>query len=416
MNGPSRREDTRNVTLIAGAGLLGLVGTAAIAAALAGPAEDHARRDIVRVRQAPAFEVPAAEAATFEAVDRLYGHVRTRTGEVHTGLLRWDRNEASWADVLDAVKGDRTSGIRFGHLRAIEPTGPRTARMVLRSGGVVELSGDASDLGTGLRSLTVESPGSDAVRLSWSDLDRVEFEPAPPGLLTGEARLHGTLSTRSGHEFTGYLAWNVTDVYTTDALDARARGGVRRIRYHAIAALHRRGGGNAVAVLTDGSRLELRDGEDIGRSSAGVTVSDPGLGEVKVPWNELASVRLHPPETPTGLGDFDEDGSLSGTVVTEDGDAHTGIVVWDRDEAASWEMLHGSSGGIEFQVEFGRIAHIARAGSGALVELRDGRTFHLTGSNDVDASNQGILVRGNDTVVALAWRDFAELTLDHGDR
>lgn len=420
MNGPSRREDARNITLIAGGGLLGVLGTAALAAAFTEPLAAPTRHDVIRVRvEAPPpkpapREAAPTEAGPFEATDRLYGHVETRVGAVHTGLIRWDRNEGSWSDVLDAMKAERRAGLRFGHIRAIEPTGRRSARITLGSGGVIELSTRGTDLGATLREVVVDDPESGPVRLEWGDLERVELEPAPPDLVPSEGRLHGTLTTRSGLRFTGHVAWSVTDIYTSDVLDVRDRTGARHIPFGSIASIQRHDSRGAVVVRTDGSSLTLRGGADIGSSNDGITVSDPGLGEVKVTWNELASVRFHPAETVAPAKDFDGGGPMRGTVITEGGDSHSGIVVWDRDEAASWEMLDGSDRGVEFQVEFGNIARVAKTDSGALVELRDGRTLHLTSSNDVTASNRGVLVGGGGSIVDVPWRRFAELRLDPG--
>jgi len=34
---------------------------------------------------------------------RIYGKIYTLDDEVYEGLIRWDRNEVSWVDVLDGV-------------------------------------------------------------------------------------------------------------------------------------------------------------------------------------------------------------------------------------------------------------------------------------------------------------------------
>ena len=36
--------------------------------------------------------------------DRIYGRVTTAGGDVYEGYLRWDRNEGSWADLLNGTK------------------------------------------------------------------------------------------------------------------------------------------------------------------------------------------------------------------------------------------------------------------------------------------------------------------------
>jgi hypothetical protein len=69
---------------------------------------------------------------------------------------------------------------------------------------------------------------------------------------------------------------------------------------------------------------------------------------------------------------------------------------------------------VDYDVELARVLSIERSGPSAVrVALRDGRSLHLEGSNDVDERNQGIFVlaEGRDTVL-VPWSDFARLTLD----
>ena len=63
-------------------------------------------------------------------------------------------------------------------------------------------------------------------------------------------------------------------------------------------------------------------------------------------------------------------------------------------------------------VEFGQIARIERSSWGVEVELKDGRTFELDGSNDVDDGNRGIAVETDEGTTLVRWDDFAEIWLD----
>ena len=36
--------------------------------------------------------------------DRIWGQVHTKSGEVHEGFIRWNRNEVSWVDILGGSK------------------------------------------------------------------------------------------------------------------------------------------------------------------------------------------------------------------------------------------------------------------------------------------------------------------------
>ena len=98
--------------------------------------------------------------------------------------------------------------------------------------------------------------------------------------------------------------------------------------------------------------------------------------------------------------------------MTESGESLTGTVRWDDDEASTWEMLDGRSRGVDFEIEFAQIARIERSGRGALVTLTDGRSFELSGSNDVNDGNRGILVDTRSGVRKVRWEDFRELRLE----
>ena len=369
------------------------------------------------------YEVePAVSSLAYRVVtplsgaNRLYGTVHTVGGEHLTGYIRWDRNEGSWTDLLDANKpmergGSSVSGIRFGHVDEIEVLSNRAALFKLKSGEEVELRARASDLGTGLRALTIDHDGGSHSELRWRDLERVEFEEAPSDSRPAEGRLFGTLTTRSGMEFTGYIAWDVDEIYSSDVLDGDLDGERLRIPFGAIASIERHASWAALVQLHDGEELILDGRADVDDSNSGISVSDPALGQIKVDWDEFESVRFHGADTEDGFSVMDGGGRIEGTVITEDGQQLSGTIRWDRDEAYTWEMLNGSVDDVEFNVEFGMIANIVKTMAGAEVTLRDGRIFELSESNDVDDGNRGIVVETERREVEVEWDDFRQLTL-----
>ena len=266
--------------------------------------------------------------------------------------------------------------------------------------------------------------------------------------------MHGTVTTGRGLEFTGLVAWDVDEIFAADVLDGdvrvaadagdaawrdgragvedRGRRGRRPGRRHwryrprlerlqvPFAAIHsiEHNGLISVAVeLHDGERLVMGGTNDVDRSNRGVTVSDPGLGQVTIPWESFSRVQFSGPGDPgtpdaATHADFDGGRPLRGTVITMSGEALAGDIRWDDDEHRSWELLNGASAGVDFQIEFSKIDRIARTPGGAEVTLRDGRGYELSGSNDVDSGNRGIVVtspRGGERVVE--WSDFRELRL-----
>ena len=433
---PTLAEDARNLVLIGGSALAGVLATIALAGP--GPQPSPPRAAIV-LPTAPALDYELVE--PLSGANRLYGTVRTRGGQTHTGYLRWDRNEASWGDLLDLtrVDGSRSglAGIRFGHVEHILATGRSEAVFALRSGELATMRGRSSDLGRGMRSLVVSPPrgagpaeafgagptaaspagpaaaSPAATTLEWSDIRQITFQAAPADARPRGGRLHGTLTTASGMEFTGFITWDVDEVYSTDILDGETSAHEYEIPFGAIESISRNGRRSAQVVLHSGESLELSGTNDVNRSNRGITVSDPALGQVKVGWDDFAAVRFHGAFAEESRADFNGGEPLHGTVRTVSGDEFAGTITWDRDETRSWEMLSGISGGAEFDIEFSMIESIDRNADGSTVVLRDGRSFRLSGSNDVGHGNRGIVVTTADGQTrTVSWADFEGLRLD----
>jgi len=408
----------------------------------------------------------------------MWGRVQTVSGRVYEGFIRWDRNEGAWADLLNGYKDaaplvyqdwwelahpedrhrDRVieiagyritwdddqpafttrheSGVRFGHIRSLTPLGDDTARVELRSGRELTLTGGATDLGTELREILVTDEGGRTAQLGWESLQRLDLMAPPQGVMSEGQRLHGTVVIREGPRFTGFLSWDSNEAFSTDTLGAfgsRLRG--REIVFGGIASIQARDDGPRV-TLVDGSELELGETAETAWGRPTLQISDPGLGMASVEWRDVEEVRFHPPESPAGLEAFDGGRRLRGTVVTADSTELTGWIRWDADEEFTWEILDGRDGDVDLDIEFGCVASIERTQNvsvtvsvggrgadvqrdrreGVLVTLRDGRTFTLEGSNDVDEGNEGVFVLEEGTGaspddpeaswIMLRWRDF----------
>jgi hypothetical protein len=293
----------------------------------------------------------------------------------------------------------------------IDVTGRSSARFTLKSGEVVDLGANATDLGTGLRALLVEDAKGGLAEFQWNDLEVIEFEEAPAGEQMSNARLYGTMVTSTGHEFTGYVTWDVDEIYTSDVLDGREGSMNHKIPFGEIRSIERDGSRGALVELNDGRTLRLSGTNDVNSSNSGISISDPLLGQVKVDWRDFGSVHFEPAPPEAGYGAFDGGHAIEGTVLTQDGEEISGQIRWDRDEDRSWEMLDGNIRSIEFDIEFSNIARIERTTRGSLVTLRDGRSFELTSSNDVNGGNNGIEVRNDNGTYRIPWRDFAELRI-----
>lgn len=386
---------------------------------------------------------------------RMYGRVVTRDGTVHEGFLRWDGNEAGWFDILSVEKpiparnrrdaerlgweprarerrfeifgigiswdeegagigGSAQSGVRFGHISSLEPTGSG-ARLVLKSGEELELR-RGGDLGASVDGILVEDPRGEQVELEWDDVASVDFIGGPEVASGWGERLYGTVRTRDGVELTGFIAWDMDELFATDVLDGEADGEDLEIPFGRIRAISPSGSDAARVVLDDGTTRVLEGSNDVNDENRDILVADPAFGEARVEWEELESVEFTTAAVRPDFGAFDGGHRIRGTVYARGGETHTGLIRWDNDEEFTWELLDGRlPGGVDLDVEFGAIRLIERTGpEGVRITLVDGRTFDLGESNDVDDGNKGIYVERSDgALVLIPWDRFERAELDN---
>ena len=382
---------------------------------------------------------------------RIYGKILTVDGDELEGLIRWDKNEGSWVDILNGNKnrhrsrsdrdrdrrrsyrdrnrgrvkffgltigsennvyyssGSRASGIRFGHIKTLEYIGDDEALLTLKNGEEVEFEGGSTDIGDNIREIIIEDKREGELELLWDDIDRIEFMASPGDEESnlGE-RLYGTLVTRRGETFTGFVCWDTDELFSRDVLDGDERGRSRRIKFGKISAIERYSGSGATVYLKGGDEMILKGTNDVNSGNRGIAILDPNLGMVEVEWDEFD--RLDFSDLPKGIdySMFDGGRRLYGTVLDDDGEKYTGEIIWDDDEEYTWEILDGSYRGVEFDVEFGMIKSIERQSSrGSVVTLIDGRQLKMRDSNDVDDDNNGIFITLDDgDIVELDWYEF----------
>jgi hypothetical protein len=302
------------------------------------------------------------------------------------------------------------SGIRFGHISSIEVLSSRRARLTLKSGQELEL-GSGGDLGTSVRDIVVEDGRRGDVRLKWGDVRTVDFMSARWDAEPASSRLYGTLVTRDGRRFTGFVAWDADEALGSDVLDGDEDGRRRKIPFSDIAAVERDGSRAARVFLRDGSAMVLRGSNDVDHSNNGIIMADPSLGEVRVDWDAFRRLDLEPPPS-LSYDSFDGGHLIHGTVFTRSGQSYTGDIRWDNDEEYTWEMLNGNlNDDTELNIEFADLAKVdAVSYRGCRVTLRDGRTLDLRGSNAVDEDNKGIFIKLSDgSTEAVWWEDLARV-------
>ena len=375
---------------------------------------------------------------------RIHGRVFTSHGDKYEGPIRWDSNEASWVDMIDCTKelelssrrykddehvksiyifGIRIGKVRtkgsynmsaqctvaFGHLEAIEFVEDDAALLIFKSGEEMEVKASSTDIGDNIRGIIVEDPDEGEVELDWEDIDRIEFSQGGYEVYSDFGdRLYGTLTTRKGDTFTGWVCWDADEVLTDDILDGEHRNRDREIPFGKIRAIERRSSSSARVTMKNGDELTLKGTNDVNSSNRGISIFVEDFGVVKVGWDEFERIDFEETSAPVEYNRFNGGKLLEGTVHTDSGESYTGHIRWDDDEEYTWEIIDTEFRGVEMDIELGNISTIRRKGCcSAVITLWDGHEFKVKGSNDVDDENKGIFViLDSGEEIEIDWDDF----------
>lgn len=398
-----------------------------------------------------ALGLVAAGAASASDAGYIYGRVETRSGDVYQGQLRWGTEEAFWDDIFNATKEENENleyldskdrkrvrehhsndwgglfgigdsdddhthlfAVRFGDLKRLEVRGGDEVIAEFRNGEEIELGGGSNDVGA---KITVVDPKQGHREIKWSRIRSIEFMETPARLSNklGEP-LYGTVSFGQ-NEFTGRIQWDNDEALSTDMLDGDTEDEDVSLEFSDIASIkkHRRG---SLVRLKTGEELYLTGSNDVNHENRGVVVVVPGVGTVKVGWDDFDQVKFATaPNSGRSYAEYGQARDLSGEVVTRDG-SYSGRLIFDLDESRDFEMLHGTSGDTEFLIPFRDIESIKPLGKKRSdVSLRNGLTIALRGSQDVTRDNDGVLVfTGSRKPRYVEWQDVSDVRLAQSGR
>jgi hypothetical protein len=381
----------------------------------------------------------------------IYGTITARDGETYTGIMRWGTQECFWDDLFNATKDDnpwaryasdfetrheisqeriRIFGMtitefnhgggyehmfvsRFGDIKSIDVGRRGQATILMKNGTEYEVSG-SGDVGETIR---ITDNNLDKIKLNWEEIRKIEFMPAPANLkIEDEYRLKGKVITDE-MEFHGYIMWDAEECLSSDVLDGETETGDVELKFGNIRSIKRQSSQSCVATLKQGKEYELRGTNDVDNSNRGIYVEDERYGKIQVGWDQLREVIYEDNDGTTGRS-YDSYGSakpLEGTISAWGNKEYKGRIVFDLDEEQTCDILQGKLDEMEFNIPFGKIVSITPRGRhSSEVELVGGEKLRLEDSQDVSASNYGLLIfksqddRDPETVI---WEDIEKITL-----
>jgi hypothetical protein len=253
--------------------------------------------------------------------------------------------------------------------------------------------------------------------------------------------IYGRVVAESGNEYTGFLRWGSQEAFWDDLfhsgkedlpyLDELDDDQIREIRrsrrrgfswfrdwgddydisrmfiarFGDIEKIEPMGEGDADVFMKSGSRYEVSGVADDVTSK--IHVNDTSLGEIELYWDRIELIEFMPVPRDADPGVW----RLHGKVLTDEGEFE-GFIQWDKQECLSIDELDGDTDDGDLSIEMGRIRSIESNGRrSSTVTLRDGRSFELSGSNDVNDENRGVMVEDERYGrVTVGWRAFESVT------
>jgi len=387
----------------------------------------------------------------------IHGTVTTHSGKQYEGFLRWDAEEAFWDDLFHSARkelpwfeyvdeevlekeyelrynesrsmikriirslgGDshryessRIFVCRFGDLERLEISHQNEVLVWTGDGSRHRVSGYSNDVGG---PIVVYSSATKTQKLSWEQIASIDFNQAPTTAVPYAERLYGTVETSEG-EFAGYIQWDKSECTTTDVLDGTHKGRDMEIEMGRIHAIIRRNSRSAKVELIDGDTFVLEGTNDVNADNRGIMVEKTGVGRVTIPWQRFKRVVF---TNGRGSGpdraSFAHQRALRGTVVDQEGQQHYGRLVYDLDEAWSWDIYNGRNDKLEWDIPFASIASVKRDGhEHCQVTLLSGETLRLGGSQDPGPGNDGLLVFADEHSEPrfVPWRLVSAVRFEH---
>ncbi len=159
----------------------------------------------------------------------------------------------------------------------------------------------------------------------------------------------------------------------------------------------------------NGMQIEV-NGDGYNDIDTKIQILDKDLGWTSISWEKIQKVEFS--SIPVGTSILATQ-PLYGTVETYRNGKFQGFIQWDHDERVGSDKLDGESGDGKVTVAFSEIGAIEKRGGGSDVTFKSGKQVYLTGSNDVDSDNRGIIVlQPGKGMIDIPWSSFKKVTFE----
>lgn len=229
--------------------------------------------------------------------ERLYGELTTRDDELFRGFVTWDTDELFSTDILDGEERGRDWEIPFGNIKAIERRSRSSARVYMKNGEELTLSG-TNDVNSSINGIQINDSEIGLIDVPWGSFDRIEFLEGGETFLKsydefdGGKRLYGTVYDEDGEKYTGNITWDDDEKYTWEILNGKYHDLDMEIEFGNVKSIKKRAFWGAEVTLKNGKKFRLEDSNDVNEDNKGVFIEDEQGNEVEIEWDDFEKVEF----------------------------------------------------------------------------------------------------------------------------
>ncbi|WP_154223591.1 hypothetical protein [Marinicella rhabdoformis] len=399
------------------------------------------------------------------ANEYIHGTVKLKSGESHTGILRWDEDEETfWSDhfngekseipqyktlsddikeqIEDAQVGPKLNLLSFKItlssvfaddienpdfivpfaaiaklLTVTDDSGSRGLKIELHNGDVFESYEGSNDLNA---DVFVKKSDGTTGEFRMKQIESITFSRAADGLSGFDQGIYAVVDSKLG-TFKGRIQWDRDERFLKEAIDgsdlANPENEELSIPLSDIESIEKKEKGSLL-TLQNGKQLHLSGTNDVDADNRGIFIDTPEKGRMSLPWEQFKKMAIQ--EFPQN--DWQEyhsliskKGKLNAQLTLKDGaQISAKNLVYNMAQTSPAEMIRCTVKGMDYYLPLFQIKSIEpKSNQHALVTLIDGEQVEMFDSASFTEENLGLLFSVDGVSKYVNWKDVKKVDFEH---
>ena len=399
------------------------------------------------------------------ANEYIHGTVKLKSGESHTGILRWDEDEETfWSDHFNGEKSeipqykslpddvkeqieDAQVGpkldllsfkvtlssifaedienpdfiVPFGAIAklttATDESGRRGLKVELYNGDVFESYEGSNDLNA---DIYVKKSDLTTNEFKMKQIESITFSQATEALTGFDQGIYAVVDSDLG-TFKGRVRWDRDERFLKEAIDgsdvSQPNSEELSIPLSDIKSIEKKEKGSLL-TMHNGKELHLSGTNDVDSDNRGLFIDTPEKGRILLPWEQFNKMTIQ--EVPqndwqTFHSSIRKEGKLNAQLTFKDDSLiSASSIVFNMAQTSPAEMIRCTVKGMDYYMPLFLIKSIEpKSNQHALVTLMNGEQTEMYDAASFTEENLGLLYTGNGKSQYVQWKNVKKIEFIH---